>query len=62
MLYNIGEPDKAYDICHHLLNPFKPNETSHILSNGPVHFLLQGCCLLFLILIQILIEHPVSKQ
>ena len=23
MLYNIAEPDKAYDKCHHLHNPFK---------------------------------------
>ena len=23
MLYNIAEPDKAYNKCHHLLNPFK---------------------------------------
>ena len=29
MLYNIAEPDKAYDKCHHLLNLFKSNETSH---------------------------------
>ena len=29
MLYNIAEPDKAYDKCHHLLNPFTSNETSH---------------------------------
>ena len=29
MLYNIGEPDNAHDKCHHLLNPFKSNETSH---------------------------------
>ena len=29
MLYNIAEPDKAYDKCHRLLNPFTLNETSH---------------------------------
>ena len=29
MPYNIAEPDKAYDKCHHILNPFKSNETSH---------------------------------
>ena len=29
MLYNIAEPDKVYDKCHHLLNPFTSNETSH---------------------------------
>ena len=26
ILYNIAEPDKAYDKCHHHLNPFKSNE------------------------------------
>ena len=62
MLYNIAEPEKAYDKCHHLRNPFMSNKTSHFLSNGPVHFRLQGCWVLFFILIQILIEHPVSKQ
>ena len=29
MLYNIAEPEKANDKCHHLFNPFKSNETSH---------------------------------
>ena len=29
MSYNIAEPDKAYDNCHHLLNTLKSNETSH---------------------------------
>ena len=28
MPYNIAERDKAYDKCHHLLNPFKSNEIS----------------------------------
>ena len=29
MPYNIAEPDKAYDKCHYILNPFKSNETYH---------------------------------
>ena len=29
MVFNIAEPDKAYDKCHNLLNPFKSNVTSH---------------------------------
>ena len=29
MLYNIADPDKAYDKCHQLLNPLKSNETSY---------------------------------
>ena len=33
-----------------------------LLSNGPVYFRLQGCWVLFFILIQIVIEHPVSEQ
>ena len=47
MLDNITEPDIAYDKCHHLLNPFKSNETSHFISNGPVNFSLQGCWVFF---------------
>ena len=62
MLYNIAESDNVYDKCHHLLNPFKSNETSHdykmnlsTSSSG-----LLGVVLF--ILIQILIKRPVSKQ
>ena len=62
MRNNIAEPDKAYDKCHHVLNPFKSNETSYFLSNEPVYFRLQGCWVLFFVPIQILIEHPISKQ
>ena len=61
MPYNIAEPDKAYDKCHQLLNPFKSNETSHFYQMSP--FSSSGLLgVVFLILIQILIEHPVSKQ
>ena len=62
MLYNIAEPDKAYDKCHHLLNLFKSNETSHFCQMDQSIFVFRvfGCC--FCILIQILIEYPVSKQ
>ena len=60
MLHNIAEPDKAYDKCHHLLNPFNSNETFQLLSNGPVHFF--RVFWVFFIHIQILIEHPVSKE
>ena len=28
MLYYIAEADKAYDECHHLLNPFMSNESN----------------------------------
>ena len=50
MLYNIAEPDKAYDKCYHLLNPFKPNETSHFYQMDPSIFILRvdGCCFSFL--------------
>ena len=62
MPYNIAEPDKAYDKCHHLLNPFKSNEVSHFyqMDQSIFVFWVVGCC--FPILIQILKEHPVSKQ
>ena len=63
MFYNIAESDKVYDKCHHLLNPFKSKETSHfyqmdqsISSSGMLGVVV------FFILIQLLIEHPVSKQ
>ena len=49
MLYNIAEPDKAYDKCHHLLNPFKSNETLHFyqmnqsfLSSGLLAFVFHS--------------------
>ena len=62
MLYNITEPDKAYAKCHHLLYPIKSNETSHFYQMNQSIFVFRvvGCC--FFILIQILIEDPVSKQ
>ena len=46
MLYNIAEPDKAYDKCHHLLNPFKSNETSHFyqIDQSIFVFRVVGCC------------------
>ena len=61
MLYNIAEPDKAYDKCHHLLNPFKSNETSHFYQIDQSIFVL-GLLGVVFILIQILIEYPVSKK
>ena len=62
MPYNIAEPDKAYDKCHHILNPFKSNETSNFYQMDQSIFvsIVVGYC--FFILFQILIEHPVSKQ
>ena len=62
MLYNIAEPNKAYDKCHHLLNPSKSNETSHFYQMDQSIFVYSvvECC--FFSLIQILIEHPISKQ
>ena len=61
MLYNIAEPDKAYDKCHHLLNPFKLNEiptfikwTSPFSSSGLLGIVFQSY--------SNLIEHPVNKQ
>ena len=62
MLFNIAEPDKAYDKCHHLLNPFKSYETSHFYHIDQSIFGLHGFWMLLFILIQILIEYPVSKQ
>ena len=62
MLYNIAEPEKAYDKCHHLLNPFKLNETSHFYQMDQSIFVFRVVGCWFFILIQILIEHPVSKQ
>ena len=58
MLYNIAEPDKAYDKRHHLLNPFTSNETSHFnrMYQSIFVFGLLG------IFILIFMEHPVSKQ
>ena len=46
MLYNIAEPDKAYDKCHHLLNHFKSNETSHFYQMYQSIFVFRffGCC------------------
>ena len=46
MLYNIVEPDKPYDKCHHLLNPFKSNETSHFYQTDQSIFVFRvvGCC------------------
>ena len=51
MLYNIAEPDKAYDKCHHLLNPFKSNEISHFYQMDQSIFVFRvfGCCFSFLL-------------
>ena len=57
MFYNIAEPDKVYD---NLLNPFKSNEISYFYQMNLSFFVFR--VVLFFILIQILIEHPVSKQ
>ena len=50
MLYNIAEPDKAYDKCHHLLNPFKSNKTSHFYQKDQSTFVFRvvECCFSFL--------------
>ena len=52
MLFNIGEPDKAYDKkkWHHLLNPFKSNKTSHFYQMDQSIFVFRvgGYCFLFL--------------
>ena len=46
MLYNIAKPEKACDKCHHLLNPFKSNETSHLyrLDQSIFVFRFVRCC------------------
>ena len=45
MLYYTAEPDTAYDKCHHLLNPFKSNETSHFYQTDQSIFVFKviGC-------------------
>ena len=50
MLYNIAEPDKAYDKCHDLLNLFKWNEISHSYQMDQSIFVFRdvGCCFSFL--------------
>ena len=50
MPYNIAEPDKAYAKCHHLLNPFMSNETSHFyqMDQSILVFMVVGCCFSFL--------------
>ena len=50
MPYNIAEPDKAYDKCHHILNPFKSNETSHFYQMDQSIFVFRvvGYCFSFL--------------
>ena len=50
MPYNIAEPDKAYDKCHHILNPFKLNETSHFYQMDQSIFvsMVVGYCFSFL--------------
>ena len=42
-LYNIAEPDKAYDEYLYLLNPLKSNETSHIYKMDQSNFRLHVC-------------------
>ena len=46
MLFNIAEPDKGYDKCHNLLNPFKSNATSHFyqIDQSIFVFMVNGCC------------------
>ena len=50
MLYNIAEPDNAYDKWHHLLNHFKSKETSHFYQMDQSIFVFRvvGCCFSFL--------------
>ena len=50
MLYNIAEPDKAYDKCHDLLNYFKWNEISYSYQMDQSIFVFRvvGCCFSFL--------------
>ena len=62
MPYNIAETDTAYDKCHHLLKPFKSNGTSHLYQMDHSFSSSGLLCVVFFILIQILIEHPVSKE
>ena len=59
MLHNIGEPDKAHDKYHHLLNPFKSNETPHFYQMDQFIFVFR----IFFYSYSNLIEHTeVSKQ
>ena len=48
-LYNVAEPDKAYDKRHHLLNPFKSKETSHLhqMDQSIFVFRVGGCCFFY---------------
>ena len=55
MIYNIAEPDKAYDKCHHLLNPFKSNETSHFYQMDQSICVFRVVECIFSLLIQIYI-------
>ena len=52
MPYNIAETDKAYmyDKCHHILNHFKSNETSHFyqIDQSIFVFMVVGYCFSFL--------------
>ena len=45
MPYNFAEPDKAYDKCHHILYPFKSNETSNFYQMDQYIFVFRvvGC-------------------
>ena len=49
MPYNIAERDKAYDKCHHLLNPFKSNEIScfNQMDQSIFVFRVIGCSLFY---------------
>ena len=63
MLYNIAEPDKAYNKCHHpliltLLSRMKL--PTFIKWTSP--FSSSGLLGVVFILIQILIEHPIGKH
>ena len=65
MPYNIAETDKAYtymyDKCHHILNPLSRMKLpTFIKLTSP--FSSSWLLGIVLNLIQILVDHPVSKQ
>ena len=53
--------EPIYHTTRPLVNPFKLNGIT-LLSIGPVHFCFKGCWVVFILFIQIVIEHSVSKQ
>ena len=62
MLHIIAQHDKAYDKCHHLLDPFKSNGTVYFYQMNQSIFVLGLFGVVFHSCFQILIEYPVSKQ